>query len=238
MNKQSFLFGIIGLLAGFIIGFFWANSVNRNSAFQSSASSQNSSGNPQLQNMSIKESQGDATIGGGGGGMLPEVAQTIEKAQKETDNFEAQINAGEMYLRIQNLEKANEFFQRAAAAHKDNFEDLSTLGNAFFDARNYAEAEKWYTQALAKNPNDINVRTDLGSTFMERAQPDLDRAIKEYRTSLEINPTHENTLFNLSLALMRKGDQQEAQNTFDQLEKSNPNSPLVQKLKEKLAGSK
>jgi tetratricopeptide (TPR) repeat protein len=238
MNKQNILFGIIGLLAGFIIGFFFANNINRNALLTGSPNSQSPPGNPQMQSANIKEPQGSLSGGGTGGGMMPEVAQTMEKAQNEPDNFEAQIRAGEMYMRIQNPEKANEFFQRAAKVQRNTFEDLTTIGNAFFDIRNFEEAEKWYMQALAKNPNDVNVRTDLGSTFMERSQPDIERAIKEYRTSLEKDPKHENTLYNLSLALMRKGDREGAQETLDQLEKINPISPLVSRLKEKIAGTK
>jgi tetratricopeptide (TPR) repeat protein len=237
MNKQNIFYTLIGLLAGFILGFFLANSINRNASMQSpttagvqinsgapfSPASQN---NPQAQSADIKEPSST--------GMIPEVAETISKAQNEPNNFSAQIKAGEMYLRIQNLEKANEFIRRAVAAHQDNFPDLATLGNAYFDTRNYEEAEKWYLRALEKNPNDVDVRTDLGSTFMERAQPDFDRAIKEYRTSLEKNPNHENTLFNLSLALFRKGDMQGVQSTIARLEELNPQSPLIPKLKERL----
>ena len=230
MNKQNILYGIIGVLAGFIIGFFFANSLNRNAALQSAAVQNlpNSQINPQSQSaVSVKDSPN--------GAMIPEVAQTLDAAQKQPDEFAAQIKAGQMYLKIQNTDKAAEFFKRAVAAHKDTFEDLTALGNAYFDIKNFEEAEKWYSQALVKNPDDVDVRTDLGSTFMERPQPDMDRAIREYRTSLEKNPKHESTLFNLSLALLRKGDSQGAQESLKQLETVNPNSPLISKLKEKMA---
>lgn len=230
MNKQNILFGIIGVLAGFIIGFFFANSINRNAALQPAItqSLSNSQVNPQTQSAaSVKDSQN--------GAMIPEVSQTLDNAQQNPNDFDAQIKAGQMYLKIQNTQKADEFFKRAVAAHKDTFEDLTVLGNAFFDVKNYEEAEKWYSQALVKNPDDVDVRTDLGSTFMERPQPDLDRAITEYRTSLSKNPKHESTLFNLSLALMRKGDVQGARETLNQLGTVNPNSPLISKLKERLS---
>ena len=235
MKKENILFAVIGILAGFIGGFFLANSINRNASLQtpnaqiiSNAPFAGGTDNPQTQSVSIKDNQG---------AMLPEVAATLDKAQKEPQNFAAQIQAGQMYARIQNNDKANEFLQRAAAAHQDNFQDLATLGNGFFDIKNFEEAEKWYSKALEKTPDDADVRTDLGSTFMERAKPDLDRAIKEYQTTLTKNPNHENTLFNLSLALMRKGDQGGAQETLAKLEKVNPASPLLANLKQKLSQS-
>ena len=82
---------------------------------------------------------------------------------------------------------------------------------------------------------DPDLRTDLGSTFMERANPDIDRAIKEYQAALTKDSNHENTLFNLSLALMRKNDTAGAQENLAKLEKVNPSSPLIANLKQKLS---
>jgi tetratricopeptide (TPR) repeat protein len=233
MNKQNIFYTLAGLFAGFILGFFLANSINRNASMQAQPAQITSNAplttqsNPQTQSADIKESAST--------GALPEVAQTISRAENEPGNFSAQIKAGEMYLRIQNLEKATEFINRAVAARQDNFENLATLGNAYFDIGHFEEAEKWYSLALAKKPDDIEVRSDLGSTFVWRAQPDLDRAIKEYRISLEKNPRHENTLFNLSHALFRKGDLPAAQSILVQLEQVNPQSHLIPRLKERLA---
>lgn len=236
MNKQNILFTIVGLLVGFIFGFFLANNINRNAQLQPTGSQNaqnspflNSQNDSQTRSVSIKEPQNNA--------MMPEVAQKIEKAKNEPDNFQAQIQAGELFLRIQNIEKANEFFSKAASLNPESFQERAALGNAFFDIKKFEEAEKWYSLALAKNPDDIDVRTDLGSTFMERSQPDLDRAVKEYRTSLAKDPKHESTLFNLSLALYRKGDSQGARETLAQLKQVNPQSSLIAKLEQKISGN-
>ena len=231
MNKQNILFTIIGLLAGFIGGFVLANSLNRSSALQNPVAQipSGAPNNPQIQSADIKENPN--------GAMVPQVAETLEKADKEPKNFAAQIQAGQMYARIQNTAKANEYLQRAVEAHQDKFEDLATLGNGFFDLKNFEEAEKWYAKALEKNPDDVDVRTDLGSTFMERANPDIERAIKEYQTSLAKNPNHENTLFNLTIALTRKGDTGGAQQTLEKLEKINPISPMLANLKQRLSAN-
>jgi tetratricopeptide (TPR) repeat protein len=229
MNNKLIIFTITALFIGFFIGFFFANNINRSAMFQPAAQM-----NP---NAPFNNVQNNAQVFDGSshsGGMMPEVAKVIETADQEPNNFVAQVRAGIMFLRIQNMEKAGEYFMRASKAHEDTFQDLATLGNAFFDIRNYEEAEKWYTLALTKNPDDVDVRTDLGSTFMERSQPDLERAIKEYKISLEKNPQHEKTLFNLCVAQLRKGDTQTARETYAQLEKINPGNPLLPKLKERL----
>lgn len=229
MNRQNILFTIIGLLAGFVGGFVMANSLNRSSTLQNTVAQVPSGApnNPQIQSADIKENSN--------GAMMPQVAETLEKADREPKNFAAQIQAGQMYARIQNTAKANEYLQRAVEARQDRFEDLATLGNGFFDLKNFEEAEKWYSKALEKNPDDVDVRTDLGSTFMERSNPDLDRAIQEYQASLAKSPNHENSLFNLAVAYSRKGNAEGAQQMLQRLEKINPASTLVTNLKQKLS---
>lgn len=228
MTTQKILYAVIGVVAGFFIGFVLANSLNRNAALQPTVAQ-----NPSLP--TNNPSNPAANPGGGNAAMMPEIAATLEKASQNPNDFEAQMKAGEIYLKIQQTEKAAEFFNRAAAIHKDSFQHLSMLGGAFFDVRNFPEAEKYYQLALAKSPDNVDVRTDLGSTFMERPNPDFDRAIGEYQKSLRLNPKHENTLFNLTLAQMRKGDLEAARQTAREFEKVNPSNPLVGRLKEKLA---
>ena len=61
--------------------------------------------------------------------------------------------------------------------------------------------------------------------------PTYDRAIKEFETSLKTDPKHEPTLYNLSIADFKMGDFEKSQNALKQLEKANPNSKLIEKLK-------
>ena len=163
---------------------------------------------------------------------MPDVTETLEKAKKEPENFEAQMKAGEMYSQIQRADKAAEFFDNAAALKPAEYEKIAQLGNAYFDIRNFEKAETYYLQALAKKSDDVGVRTDLGITFVERPKPDYDRAIKELQTSVQLNPKHEPALYYLAIAYFKKGDSANAQKYSAQLEQINPNSPLVSRLKQ------
>lgn len=86
-------------------------------------------------------------------------------------------------------------------------------------------------ESAAANPNDVNVRTDLGLTFFFRNPLDVDRAIKEYRGSLERDPNHEQSLQNLVVALTRKGVAKEAREVLAKLEQVNPSNPAIAKLR-------
>src|SRR5215203_5075816 len=215
------------LVAGFFIGFFVSNNINRGAVLQP---------NPAQGDAPFQTSQTQvASVKEPPGAMMPDVSETLEKAKKEPENFDAQIKAGKMYTQIQRADKAVEFFNTAAALKPTEVEKIVQLGNSYFDIREYERAENYYEQALAKNPVDVDVRTDLGITFVERKNPDYDRAIKEFQASLQQNPKHEPTLYYLSISYFKKGDAANARKYLTQLEQANPNSQLVGRLKQILA---
>ena len=71
---------------------------------------------------------------------------------------------------------------------------------------------------------------------MARTPPDFDRAIKEYRRSLEKDPNHEQTLHNLVIAYTKKGQAKEAQEMIERLEKVNPNNADLPRMRSQLQG--
>ena len=108
---------------------------------------------------------------------------------------------------------------------------MVALGNIDFVAGRYEEAEQWFTAVLDKRPNDVNIRANLGMTFLFREQPDLERAIIEFRRSLNLQPRHEPSLQNIVIALARKGDRAQAQLMLEQLERINPQNTALDKLR-------
>ncbi|MFN0138465.1 MAG: tetratricopeptide repeat protein [Pyrinomonadaceae bacterium] len=228
MNKENVMFGVIGLLIGSIIGFMFANSLNRaglETSATATTSALSANSNPELppDHPPIGASDGQTQAGS-----IQQVTAAIEKAKAEPQSFEAQMTAGDLYYQIQRFEDAAKFYETASKLKPNDAEPLVKAGNAYFDAENYLEAEKWYTDALAKNPKDITARTDLGLTFYLREPRDIDRAIKEYKTSLAINPKHEVTLQNLVIAYREKGDAANLQKAVDELRAVNPNNPALQ----------
>ncbi|HSK70054.1 MAG TPA: tetratricopeptide repeat protein [Pyrinomonadaceae bacterium] len=219
--QRSILFGIVGLIIGLAVGFFAANQINRSGVSQSlPAQNQPSAALPnQPHGM---DSQG---------GMMPDVTETLEKAKNEPNNFEAQIKAGDMYAQIRRFERAVEFFERAHKVNPNDFTILTKLGNAYFDLEQFETAEKWYLLALQQK-EDINVRTDLGITFIERKEPDFERAVKEFQTSLQSDPKHEQTIYNLGVAYFKKGDKENLEKTITRLEEINPKSELAGRLRQ------
>jgi tetratricopeptide (TPR) repeat protein len=167
-------------------------------------------------------------------GMQPAVKAVLDKARNEPNNLEAQMQAAQMYVQVQQFDQALELLMRANQIQPENYQVIVALGNTNFDSQNYEAAEKWYSAALAKKPDDVNVLTDRGLTFMFKAQPDYDRAVAEFRKALQYQPKHEQTLQNIVVALTEKKDAKEAQAMLDKLVEASPQNPAIPELRRKL----
>jgi tetratricopeptide (TPR) repeat protein len=237
MTKDNILYSIIGVLLGALMGYVFASSVNQNgylsraqsprgaaaaAAGQAAGPGAESSQGAEaaMPSNAVKEQGVDASAD----------QALIEQAEKEPDNFDVQMSAAAIQYRNRRFPEAVQLLMRANQLRPDSLDAIIALGNANFDANNFEIAEKWYTAALVKNPKDINVRTDLGLTFLFRAQPDVDRAIQEFRRSLEIDPSHEQTLQNMTVALIKKGSFAEAETTLIKLREVNPGNQSLTKL--------
>ena len=232
MSKENLLYAVIGLMVGAIIGFTFANSVNKNVVTPAPVTMANAntagplSGNPALpsDHPPLGTSSGTTQPQGGA---IPEVTAAIDKAKGEPQNFEAQMTAGDLYYQIQRFDEAAKFYEAANKLKPGEVEPMVKLGNALFDGEKYTEAEKWYVLALEKNPKDITVRTDLGLTFFLREPRDIQRAIKEYEKSLAIDPGHEVTLQNVVVAYKELGDAANLEKATARLKVVNPNNPAL-----------
>ncbi len=226
--QKSITFGIVGLIVGLAIGFFAANSINRNSAQTVSQPPPNApTQTAQVPNILVKDQPATS-----GGVMLPDISAVIDRANSEPTNFDAQIKAGDLYQQIKGFDKAAAFYERAHQLKPDDYDLIVKLGNVYFDAKQFETAADWYERALKIKPGDSNVRTDLGITFVERAAPDFDRAVSEFQTALKTNPKHEPTLYNLGAAYFKRGNTEEANKILAELEAVNPNSQLVGRLRQ------
>ena len=228
MTKNNLLFGIVGLFLGLVIGFVASNKLNRQEIVSENPAPNLPTANApasatQVENVLVKDQNQK-------GGMIPAVAETLDNAEKEPNDFDAQIKAGDMYLRIQRFDKAVEFYEKASKIKPEDYETIVKIGNTNFDAKQFEAAEKWYEKALQIKPDVVGVRTDLGITFVERSNPDFDRAIKEFQTSLQNDPNHEQTLYNLAVAYYKKGNSEQVNSIIAKLNRINPNSELAQRL--------
>lgn len=238
MNKDNVLYCIIGLLLGAIIGFMFANSVNQQGAQPRPAGAGGAAAGAPGANLPPEHPVVPSNGVADQSGMQEQVTAQIQQARNEPDNFDAQMKAADLFYQINRFDQSIEFLLRANQLRPDDYSTIVKLGNANFENASYETAEKWYTAALLKNPDDINVRTDLGLTFYLRNPPDHERAIKEYRESLQRDPRHEQTLQNMVVALTRVGQVKEAEEMLSKLQEVNPVNEALSKLRSDLESLK
>ncbi len=220
MRSREILIGAACLAIGSAGGFFTANSLNRQDALATSASPTAPSAN---QSITVPAS-----------GTQSDVTATLTTADSEPQNFAAQMQAGDMYAQIGRFEKAVEYYKRGVVINPSNFQANVVLGNALFDSQQFEEAEAYYSKALQINPNDANARTDLGTTFVERPKPDYQRAIEEFQRARQADPGHLPSLYYLGIATLRKGDREGARKVLADLERADPTSDLVGRLRQNI----
>jgi len=137
MNKENVLFGIIGLLAGLIIGFMFANSVNQSAMRAPSTAMQPTTAGVPPANLPPGHPDVAGGNGSAGGGMTPEVQAAIEKARQNPNDYDTQLKAAETFYKIQRFDGAIEFLTQANKLQPDNYEVMVDLGNANFDTDKY-----------------------------------------------------------------------------------------------------
>lgn len=232
MTKDNILFAVIGVLLGVIAGYVFATTVNQQGYTARNVATTRANGQVS-QSSELHGNTPDAPPNpvGDEGTSSGEDAAALKQAEAEPDNFDAQMQAAAILYQNRRFDEAIQLLVHANQLRPDNYEAIVALGNTNFDAGRYEIAEKWYTAALVKNPKDVNVRTDLGLSFMFREPQDYDRAIKEFRQSLETDPNHEQTLQNLVVALTKKGSLDEAAATLKKLSEVNPGNPSLTKLR-------
>jgi tetratricopeptide (TPR) repeat protein len=241
VDKQKVLLTIIGVLAGFIAGFLFANKINRQEAETQRA--ENPRSQSVQQNPTGQQNQPDLSA--------EEIRQTLAKADQNPNDTEFQRKLGIALYRYTTSQRDATYLpdiarllKRAADANPKDYELLVTLGNVFFDLGNngdvkyFREAREWYQKALSIKSDDPNVRTDLGLTYYFDSPPEPEKAIAEYRKSLAIDPKHELTLQNLITALITTKQYEEAQKRIETLRGINPKNKALPDLEAHLAQQK
>jgi Flp pilus assembly protein TadD len=239
VTKQNLLFLAAGLLAGFIVGFFLANSM---SARELARNESGATG-------AATQSPGNANAGASSQQLSEkEIREAMQTADSRPEDIDMQKRFGMALYAYANqtrdpkyLPDAVRFLKRAVEASPNDRSALVSLGNALFDlgqlgdAKRFNEARNYYQKALELDANDVNVRTDLGLTYYFGEPSDPQSAIREYRKSLQIEPRHEQTLQNLATAQVKTGSLKEAEKTLETLRGVNPKNPAISDLEALIA---
>jgi len=162
MSRENILFAIIGLLLGFIVGFMFASSMSQKAAVPAVAGS--AQGLP-ADHPPVGAGQGAAP---NPQAMQAQVQASLEKARNEPQNFEAQIQAADLYYQIRRFDQAIEYLLKANQLKPTDYKTVVLLGMVNLDAEHFDQAEKWYRAAMKMKQDDVMVLAGLAATTLQK----------------------------------------------------------------------
>lgn len=249
-TTQKLIFILVGVAAGFAIGFAFANTVNRSEqdklrveltrlragAANNADAAKTGAAAPDASRETLSDE---------------EIRTKIAQGDANPGDIEYQRNLGRgLYLYAMNFGKSElmpdivRLLKRVHEAEPKDDNAVILLGNALFlmgqngDAARFDEARAFYQKALELKPSDVYARTALGLTYYFDRPSDPARAIKEYRQSIALEPRHEMTLQGLAAALIETGEFDEAQKRIEELQSVNGSNPELPNLRAQLTQKK
>ena len=242
MNKNSVLFIILGVLAGFIAGFLVANKLNSSeiATLRAQAPLQkpaNSNQAPQSDGQSLSPT---------------ELKAKITEADKNPTNLSYQKNLGISLYRYASMKQDNDLLTesiriltRANSLDAKDFDVLVALGNAYFDVgffkkdlAKFQKARELYTMALEIKPSDADVRTDFGISYFVQEPPEYDKAVAELQKVLNAEPERDRALQFLVQVYTKQGKLPEAEKALAKLKDVNPNEPSITELASQISAAR
>lgn len=159
MSRENILFAIIGLLLGFIVGFMFASSMSQKATLQPATAGALPADHPPVGGQSSAPNPQ---------AMQAQVQASLERARNEPQNFEAQVQAADLYYQIQRFDQAIEYLLKANQIRPTDYRTVVLLGMYNLDAENYDQAEKWYRAAMKMKSDDVMVLAGLAATTLQK----------------------------------------------------------------------
>lgn len=245
MNSKVFWLSIIAVIISFIGGFILANGLNRaemENLRAENARLQNSSNTNQLAAGTDQNAADEISLSN------DEIKQKIAEADQAPNDFEFQKKLGVSLYKYAAMKKdtalmtqAERILNRANQLNSKDYDVTVALGNLHFDIGffkndndSYAKARKFYEAALNQKPGDVEIRTEIGMTYLLENPSDTKKAIGELQKSLEKDPKHEKSLYFLTQAFLKEGNDAEAEKTLAKLKEINPKTPSIEEVRNQL----
>ncbi len=240
MNQRTILIAVAACFVGFVVGFMFANSLNRNQLTAAAPVAQ-----PGTVAAPVSETGPAQAV------LTPEeIKAKVEEADNNPANFGYQKSLGLSLYRYASLKQdanllpdAIRIMQRAQDLDPADRDLQIGLGNAHFDVgyfnkdnSAFERARGFYNKALTRVPSDVDVRTDLALTYFLNDPPDYERAAAEFEKGLEINPKHERSMQFLIQTYVKQNNAGKAAGVLGKLKAANPSNPAIPELTNLIAG--
>jgi tetratricopeptide (TPR) repeat protein len=196
MSRENILFGVVGLLLGYVIAFHLVVHINQTQSQVASASASSSSDSLP---------GGHTNVAGDDSRSPQQLKAAAEAAARAADqspkDFDAQVKAAATYMDADEYEKATGFLQRATELQPENLDVRSELAVAYFmhDPPQGDKAVAELRRNLQTDPNHLpslhnltRMLVDLGKldeaeatlAKLEKVKPDYEQ-LPQLRAEIE-----------------------------------------------------
>lgn len=201
MTRDNFLFAVIGILIGFIVGFMLHGVMSQRDAERAAASTTQRQQQLPPDHPPVGS---DGQTANDPQQSMEQVQQTIGRARSNPKDFDAQVAAASLEYQIGQFDEAINFLLTANQLKPDNYEVLVSLGTANMDAQHWEAAEKWLKAAQVKNSKDVQVAASLA--FVSLQKGDVKNAERNIATFEKLSPDSSDLAnFKKKLAELKSG---------------------------------
>ncbi len=205
MTRDNLLFGIIGVLLGFIGGFLLAGNITQREAAMRANPQSAQSGQLPPNHPPVGGDQ--TTTGENGQQMLASVQTAMKQARENPNDFEAQVTAAKLEYQIGRYDQAIEYLLAANKIKPADFDTMAMLGVANLDASHFDASEKWYKAALQIKPNDMPTIDGLCAALLSKG--DAKGAEEQINKLAKIDPNNQDLpQFREKLSQLKSGKTQ------------------------------
>jgi len=229
VTGRRIIFGISGLAIGFIVAFTWTKSYN-NTAMLSESQSRAGGAGPAAPAGAAGEQAG-----------MSAVREKIERAKNSPGDFNAQIDAAELYNQIGRVNEVVPLLERAYkidSARAASMDIPIFLAHYYSEQKDYSNAERWYRAELDAKPKDAETLIELGATFIDREPPQPDKAIDFLQSVLKSSPNDAHALVHLTQAYLQKKDGRSAEDSLTKARQSDPGNKMIPELEKQVKALK
>ena len=141
-----------------------------------------------------------------------------EFLEKQPDLYEARINIGNIYIKLNQPDKAIEQFNIVLDKLKQEKEDLqgdetaaavyASLGELHMDKNDFEQAQEYFAKSIEINPSNHALAYNVGEILFNSQR--IDEAIEYYQLAAEINPDWPKSYLKLGYCYLNKGENEKA----------------------------
>ncbi len=167
MNRQQFVTGIVGIIVGFILGFFVAQGVVPNDVSPSQPAGQLPENHP-------------------GSEVVEQLESLIDRARSDPANREVRVSLGNTYYDMERFDAAIPWYEEALALQADDVGVSTDLGTSYLATGAVEQALEQYQKSLEIESEHPQSLQNMGFAFFSLG--DYQKAIDTWERLLEAHP--------------------------------------------------